>query len=111
MLPPRGDPYVRAYDVWEIIQALASGDIDAALAMFPPKQRRLAVGHEPSVVAYNAVMGILHGNKRLLRAIDSELNYSSAPRPIRAVIKGDHDFRAVPPPAQEKHRERDNQQT
>jgi hypothetical protein len=85
MLPPRSDPYVRAYDVWEIIQALASGDIDAALAMFPPKQRRLAVGHEPSVVAYNAVMGILQGNKRLLRAIDSELNYSSAPRPIRAV--------------------------
>src|SRR6476469_9464044 len=49
MLPPGGDPYVQAYDVWDILEALASGDIDAALAMFPPKQRRLTVGEEPSV--------------------------------------------------------------
>jgi hypothetical protein len=87
MIPPPGDPSIRAFDVWEILQSLAAGDIEAARAMFPPKQRRLTVGDPPSFVTYNAVMGLLSGNDRLLRAIEPELDYSSAPLPIRAVHK------------------------
>jgi hypothetical protein len=77
----------REYEIWEAMQALAAGDIEGARAYFMPGQRRITKGHHPSAITYNAVMGILREDERLLRTIDDELEYSDAPLPLRAIHK------------------------